>query len=290
MAPQHVERPTEWGVLFALTLAEDREVFSKVRLNKMLALLQRDGFPIPNRFSNLDMGPFDPWIHEDAVLLENRGLVSIDEKPVRNKNPVTIYRLNDKGFRFFQQKYGCLVEALPFKRIFDSKREEVKRSFDMMTSELVDRVHEELLTQVTPEFLEEKMTATEKSLRQLVNTVEGSHDDSCPVCLEVQGSAEFASTSIRNAIDRGLRTKESGKNMIYFNSSQILHWATRLAKHDHVTDVRMDLDDKTTKLREQLCYRLYCLEENAGLYRIAQPIRDESSIGDYLQQHLGGVI
>jgi len=290
MAPQHVEWPTEWGVLLALTLPADREIYSKVRLNKIIALLQRDGFPISNRFYNSVMGPMDFTIHgRDAPLLEKEGLISTDEKPMRNKNPVTSYRLTDKGLGYFQQKYSCIIDSLPYKPLFNATMDEVRRSFHMTTSEIVDRVHEELMTQVAPEVLRQRMMAVAEMLERTIGEVERYHDDSCPVCVEVLGSSEFAIKSIKKAVEQGLDNKSSGKNMVYYNSHQVLHWAQKLARHNHVTDVRLG-DDGLSRLRMAICYRLYCLEENAGRYGIAEPIRDESGLSVFLQQQVGGEI
>ena len=289
MAPQHVDRPTEWGVLFALTLPENRTIKGRVRLNKTLALLQRDGFPIRNRFFNDKMGPFDPLIHEDAIELEHERLVSHEEIPIRNKEPLDIYRLDDKGLRFFQQKYSCLIDNLPYKRLFNAGLDLVRRSFVFSTSELVDRVHEELLTQKPPEVLREKMDSVMNSLGTVASSVEENRLDSCPVCLEVLGCSDFAVKSLKLAIEKGLATRDTGKNMVYYNAQHILHWASKLVRHDHVTDVRLGADE-LSRFRESICYRLYCLEENAELYGIARPIRDESSLKDYLQEHLGGLV
>lgn len=290
MSPQHVEWPTEWGVLFALTLPSDQTISSKVRLNKILALLQRDGFPIQNRFINLEMGPMDFSIHDhDAMLLQKMKYISVDEEPIRNKKPLTVYRLHDEGRKYFQRKYSCIIDNLPYKSTFKSKMDEIRRSFHLATSEIVDRVHLELQTQATPEALREKIDAIEDSLSKTVKVVEQNRDDSCPVCVEILGSSEFAMKSLRNSIEKGLGGNDSGKNMVFYNAAQILYWAEKLARHDHVTDVRTGTDT-LSRLREQVCYRLYCLEENAGHYGIAQPIRDESNLSEYLQQHIGGEI
>jgi DNA-binding PadR family transcriptional regulator len=283
MAVQHSDESRAWGVLFALSLREDRTIFGRVNLNKTLALLQRDGFPIKNRFENRDMGPYDWHIHADAESLEKEKLLDIEEKPTRYDRPVDVYRLNEEGLKLVQRKYPARIETLPYRSIFKAKIDEIRRTFaTYKTPEIVERVHHELLMDMSQEDSEREIAALLSRLSETADESERRRDPSCSVCLDLLGCLDFAITSLSLAVKKTSGTNESSRNLIYFNAKETLHWATKLVRHDHVRFCRAG-EGPQPKLREQLGYRLYCTEELCALYEIVKPIRDELSLKEYIQ-------
>lgn len=112
--------------------------------------------------------------------------------------------------------------------------------------------------------------------------MESRQDDSCSICLEVLGCSDFAIKSMSRVIKIGLDKRESSKNLIYYNCKDLLHWAMKLEYHSHAPDARFGLDS-TSHFRENLAYRLYCLEEINELYEIMEPIRDMESLSERIQ-------
>ena len=87
-----------WGILFALFLMSDRAIYGKVRLNKTLSMLQCEGFPVTNRFVNIQMGPADINVESDAEELERRRLIAIEDIPAKvGKQAGSAYRLRNPG-------------------------------------------------------------------------------------------------------------------------------------------------------------------------------------------------
>lgn len=283
MALQDSESVRAWGVLFALSLKEDRTIYGKVTLNKTLALLQRDGFPIRNKFVNKTWGPFDWHVHSDAEKLASENLVTIEEKPNLNKEPTNVYHLSENGFKSVQQKYSIRIENLPYLPVFRTRLEEIKRKFvSYKTPEIVAKVHEELLIDLGPVDFRRKLESLSTNLNDTADKAEKDRNPTCSVCLDVLGCVDFAITSLDLVILKKLDTNESSKNFVYFDAKEILQWANKLVRHDHVRYTRIG-SDPLSRFREQMGYRLYCTEEICDLYEIVKPIRDELSLSEYVQ-------
>ena len=275
-----------WGVLFALALSEKQTIWGRVNLNKTLALLQRDGFPIKNRFINWRIAPYDWHIHKDAENLERENMVVIDEKPTKYDKPMDVYRLKEEGFREVQKKYSARIECLPYKTLIKAKVEEIRRQFSTYTTpEIVDRVHHDLLMDVSQEEAERTIRLLANRLSECLETTEKGRDMTCFVCLNLLGSLEFAAKSLELSARKANGTDESSKNLIYFNAKEILHWAGKLIGHQH-TRYCESHEGPSPGLREALSYRLYCTEEICNLYQVVKPIRDEHTLMEYLDKVL----
>lgn len=284
MGAQRVEWERPWGILYALSFPRDHAIYGKVKLNKVLAMLQRDGFPISNRFINMQMGPADPAIEGDAELLQGEKLIEIKGIPERvGKRAGDAYWLSGQGFQFVQRKLGPNVEYLPYQSVFKARLAEIKRDFEMFSvDEIVSKIHRELLIDASPEQLERETQSIKENLERIRESVERQEDYSCSICLELLGCSDFAIKSLSHVIRIGLDKRDSSKNLIYYNCKDLLHYALKLKDHIHAPDARFGLDS-TSQLRENLAYRLYCLEEINGLYGIIEPIRDMESLGERLQ-------
>jgi hypothetical protein len=283
MGAYRVQRLTTWEILFALSLPADNTIYSKVRLNKTLALLQRDGFPIKNRFINEQMGPFDGNVHSDAEILAENGLIEISEKPTGKGSPCVVYKMKADGLRALHQKYSDRIENLPHQKAIRQSLEEIKRNFvSYKTAEIVDRVHKDLLIDCTPQEFKNAVYQHLNLLRSSMTHLESRWDDGCPVCLEVLGAVDFAIRSLESVFEKELSNKESGKNMIFYNAKQVLQWAEKSKSHNHVTDVRLQ-NDQLSLWREWIGHRLSCLESIGETYEIIKPVKDEESLGEYIE-------
>jgi hypothetical protein len=280
------EDPVEaraWGVLFALSLRGDGTIRGRVTLNKTMAMLQRDGFPIRNKFITKEKGPYDQLIHKDAKSLERGRMIEIEEKETRYKSDVTIYHLRDEGLAEVQKEYAIRIESLPYRKIFKAHLEEIQRKFSAYTTpEIVEKVHHELLMDIEDDDAEEEMEELVTNLMVARDAAETDRDRTCFICLNLLGSLDFAVTSLGMAIKKTVGTKSSSKNLIYFNAKEILRLADRLSGHDHMRYSRPG-EGPLAGFRDHLGYRLYCAEQLSDLYEIVKPIRDELSLKEYIQ-------
>jgi len=283
-----LEDPVEaraWGVLFALSLRGDGTISGRVTLNKTLALLQRDGFPIENQFINKDMGPYDWHIHEDAEDLEKERLVEIWEKPTKHARDTTVYQLRDEGRKEVLDRYAEKILTLPYPRIFNSRLEEIKNRFaEFSTPEIVVKVHQELLMDIQEEDARVEMDNLVTDLMVAEDEAETDRDRTCFICLNLLGSLDFAATALSMALKKTQtrNTNSSSKNLIYFNAKETLHWAHKLMRHEHLRYCRPS-EGPLAGFRDQLAYRLFCTEELSGHYGIVKPIRDELTLNEYVQ-------
>jgi len=278
-----VERPTTLGVLFALSLSRDNAIHGKVRLNKTLALLQCEGFPIKNRFINQKLGPFDGTIHSDAEILEENHHITIEDLPTGHEEPCKVYKIKEEGLRHFREQFLPRIENLPHQRAFSSRISEIKMNFSSYrTPEIVERVHRDLLIDFTLEEFSKALDQNHESLKGLMTIAERRWDHGCPICLEILGATDFAMKSIEQVIDTELDNQKSGKNMIYYNTNNMINWADKLKDHAHITDVRLK-DDQSSLWREWMGHRLFCLESIGETYGIIKPLRDERSLLEYIQ-------
>ncbi|MCJ7464606.1 MAG: hypothetical protein MUO81_07695 [Thermoplasmata archaeon] len=281
-----LEDPDEaraWGVLFALSLRGDGTISGRVTLNKTLALLQRDGFPIENKFITKDRGPYDRLIHLDAEDLEKQKLLEINEKTTKRERPTTIYHLRDEGLGEVHRRYSARIESMPYQRIFRAHLEEIKRRFsEYTTPEIVDKVHHELLMDIDEDDAHREMDDLVTDLMVAQDEAETDRNRTCFICLNLLGSLDFAVTSLSQAVKRTHNTNSSSKNLIYFNAKESLYWAQKLMRHEHVRYSRPG-EGPLAGFREQLGYRLFCTEGLSGRYEIVKPIRDELSLKQYIE-------
>jgi len=283
MILEGLDEPRAWGVLFALSLREDQTISGRVTLNKTLALLQRDGFPVKNRFVNKEKGPYDWHIHKDAEGLEREKLLEIEEKPTKYNYPVSVYHLNDDGLKEVQKKYTARIENLPYENIFKARLEQIKREFsEYKTPEIVERVHHDLLMDISEEDAGKDIDELLTELMVARDAAETDRERTCFVCLNLLGCLDLAVTSLTLAVKKTYGTNKSSKNFIYFNAKETLYWAEKLMRHDHIRYCRPG-EGPLPEFREQLGYRLYCTEALCDLYQIVKPIRDELTLKEYIQ-------
>ena len=281
-----LESPDEaraWGVLFALSLRGDGVISGRVTLNKTLALLQRDGFPIENRFITKEKGPYDRLIHLDAEDLEKQKLLEITEKTTKRGYSTTIYHLRDEGLEEVHKWYSARIESMPYQRIFRAHLEEIKREFlEFTTPEIVDKVHHELLMDIEEEDAKREMDDLVTNLMIARDAAETDREKTCFICLNLLGSLDFAAESLRLAMKKADGTNVSSKNLIYYNAKDTLHWADKLPDHQHLKYCR-DGEGPLAGPRERLGFRLFCTERLSSRYDVIKPIRDEASLNEYIQ-------
>lgn len=264
--------PRDWAVLLALGMCED-EIDGKVKLNKAIALLQRDGFPIPNRFKNIDMGPFDEEVHNGAKRLEKENYLEIKEVPTSYDNHMVVYKLSDEGKVHLKEEIEPFIlgmyRHLPF---FNCFMENFRHIGTMITGlrspDLVENVHVALFMDRRNAF-KDALLGTIDALEMTLDELVKKKDEDCAICVETLGSADFALRSLK-AVESRYDEKNSGNNMALYNSRQILELARSSAGHGHDSEARVIGNDPFDS-RLQIQYRLFCLETNVKNYGIIEP-------------------
>lgn len=133
--------------LLALTYPDGR-VQGSVRANKLLADLQREGFPTAMRFKNIEMGPASLDLAPSAKDAEEHGRLRLEKVPMEQEgvDPRTDFVLTDAG--------AAHVHDVVFPALNDHPRAEVFRevlsrflheSRFEKTVDLIERSHETLM-------------------------------------------------------------------------------------------------------------------------------------------------
>lgn len=272
--------PEEWGILFTLAI-HSKPIYGKVRLNKALALLQRDGFPIGNKFVNGQMGPYDEKIDYQTERLEKEGFISIEIEDTEYDNPLYIYKMTKEGEIYYRNEKSRMVQQLnelPFSRLLSEYLQVIEQQIKMLrTNNMIDMVHNELYLDDYQTFLN-KLKENKYEIGKVFKTVENKFDDNCPICLEILGALDFANMAL-NEIEKKCNTDPySGKNFILYNTEKLLAASKSLMFHKHIIGSEV-VKEEVSRNRESILHRLHCIEYNGMHYDIIQPVKiieDES--------------
>jgi hypothetical protein len=108
-----------WETLQVAASHRDRQVQSVLRLTKQLAFLQREGFPIPIRFRNIDMGPASLDVRHRARAAESQGLLRITTTPkaagLRERED---FLLTDRGEAYVREELMPAFQELPRGKLY----------------------------------------------------------------------------------------------------------------------------------------------------------------------------
>jgi len=280
MAEQPRVWPEEYGVVFALGMCSG-EIKGKVKLNKALALLQRDGFPIRNKFKNAPMGPHDAKIDTTAQEMEKDHLISIKEEPTTyDKNRIS-YRLKREGQTYLEDDFReqfAFANNQPFSlALLENFKKTQNNVLTLKTTKLVEQVHEELGLD-NEGNLRHDIGQVRGALGQESFIAEKGVDPSCPICLEVLGSLDFAMRSLDAMLESEKRWfttgwQDSGKSFILFSALRLIDYSKEFRRHQHNLDVRLNKDDSISLMRSRVLLRLHCIEYNGVLYDLIHPFQ-----------------
>lgn len=290
MGPIRRLTPCE-GVLYALYLA-DGEVFGITRLNKLLARLQRDGFPITNQFFNAKMGPYDPEIDSYTAQLSDDGLITKTTSASEYyENDRQDFFLTPSGHQYIESEIVPLINVDPFYGHFmEFYLNHVKDNYKKWAiPHLVNVTHEELF--ISPDnskFLAESFK-TRESLIQRFNDIERSYRDFCYIDLVLLGSLEFPIRCLERILAGDINDRATGKNNILVKSKCLLDnidgFLPRFNLRCEPCIRDLECKDGTNCLSKSLYdikYYLHCIESNAGYYNILEPFNDDWDLVDYM--------
>ncbi len=207
-------------------------------MNKALAMLQRDGFPVPNIFVNHKMGPYDKKIDVTTEQMEKDHILSIDAKPTNYSDPIYIYSLTREGEKYYQENAQEILESYtrePYVLSLQDNYKIIKDEIKLKTNNLVEKVHTDLYLDDLALYLQ-RVKETNFMTKRMMCNYEKRFDDGCPICLELLGALDFSQRALE-IIERDRWTdKQAGKNFILYNSERLLKVGNLLRNHNHIND------------------------------------------------------
>lgn len=279
------ELEDHWGILF-VTWASKGILSSKVRLNKILSLLQREGFPIRNKFINAPMGPYDEKIDFQAEELENAKLLKIERIP-KEKNDMLRYKITDKGTKYVKNDIIPILDNIPNKNIFVKNFIKVNRMFKVVkTEELIKHVHEVLYLD-DPVLFYNNLKKSQKIIQNDYEKIKNNYVDFCSLNLTLLGFLEFTNESLENIIGNEWKKPFTGKNHVLYNTEQLIEVLNKqkFTKNDifkKCIEKNECLSHPCSIMDEKLKHRFHCIEYNSDLYNIKNAINFETADFDEL--------
>jgi len=285
------ELPKGWGVLYSSYLGEGK-VLGKVRLNKFLARLQRDGFPIENVFINAELGPYDEKIDIEALELERKGLLQIEEHPKPDaKHDRCDFYLTDIGQAYVEQKILPKLERHPFNRFLKECSELVVKEYtNREIEDIIETTHNELYLSNFSKFLEE-LNKTRNALSDEFKQLEKEFQGFCYISLILLGATEFAIRALDEIQREKWEQPTTGKNNVLYNSKELLKAVQSFREVN-----RLPLKDCSHSkkcligrrcLSKQIAYskyKLHCIEWSSKVYDILEPFDEEQDLIDYMTE------
>jgi hypothetical protein len=269
------EWPNDWGILFAAYVSD--RIYGKVRLNKFLSLLQREGFPIKNKFIIEEMGPYDKNIAKQAEKLSERGLISIKEKDINQDSPLFIYEITENGKNYTQENIFPLLNKMPDKIAFKCSFISV-RDFILFTklNKIVSDIHNQLILDDSEQFLAELRT-TQNKIDYEFNNLQKESIDFCHINLDFLGFFEFTSESLQKINTELSDNPFVGKNHVLYNAKKLIE---RFEIVKDTFNAKIKLCRKEGCCLEYPCpiydkllnHRFRCIEFNSDLYEIKEAI------------------
>ncbi len=262
--------PDGWAILFA-TFAHGGRIYGKVRLNKYLAILQREGFPVPNRFENHQMGPHDWHIDDEASRLVSSDLLLIEKQPSGKPLERVEYHITARGVQFVRQSIFPRIDVLPFGASIRTVIVATTHLFRNHTDEIVKSLHKDLYLDDHQAFVKH-LYATADETKVLMESVESSSSEDCELCMDLLGTLEFSLRALSEIRQSHLDDGLTGKHNVLFNAERLEEIVRDGIKHRHTPFVDDSSPAEDRILSERLKHRLHCLEYNADLYGILTPI------------------
>lgn len=280
----------EEGILYALYLA-DGKVLGKTRLNKLIARLQRDGFPITNYFINAQMGPYDPEIDIKTSDLHDNGYIhkSFTSHPENDRED---FQLTQYGTNYVVEVIVPKVKEYPFyDYAFDSFSSVRYEYLHSPILPLVGKVHNELYISEDISIFLTELNSIIEDLVSKFDQLESNYINYCYTTLSLLGTLEFTIRCLRKIQESYLYDKMTGKNNILVLSKQLSEkikaYINKFGTIDRdCFDAKCCLHGINCQSRELdgVDYKFRSIEWNAKTYQILQPFSEEWELTNYMTE------
>ncbi|MFZ2471814.1 MAG: hypothetical protein WAW52_07725 [Methanothrix sp.] len=277
------------GILYSIYLS-DGEVLGKVRLNKLMARLQREGFPITNRFINERMGPYDAMIDGYASELCGDHLISQSLSPrPQHYNDREDFRLTAEGIAFVEQNILPAIKDHPYYNHLIYSFSNIKHEYKHLSiKNLVDNVHDELCLSDNKSVFLLELDNTKKKMMAEFDKLEAGFIDYCYASMVLLGSLEFAIRAITKIQEGKWDNNETGKNNILYNSQKLLESVSSsqtiinsIQPACMVQRACLNGMDCVAEELNKIKYGLYRIEWNSEIYQILRPFDRDYDLNDY---------
>lgn len=261
-----------WETLFVAALSPEKKTRGIVYLNKVLAKLQRHGFPIPIRFRNLPMGPASKDVGRRARRASKAGFLEPTRTPMGPGYRDRLdWELTEAGFRYVKEEIVPTLSALEGgHQDLQLVQKEMRELKHKSGNALKDESHEALILD-DPELFAERY---EELLEELGGWARFFAEEVTP-----RSDAELAAGAAVELALMALEEKKKEATDWFSDSTGIRHvfWNA-----ERLTDVLEEIIDEDEidatpwdDEREEIERLLQALERNCEYYDMPLPSEEE---------------
>lgn len=260
-----------WEIAIVAATSPRRRIEGLTKANKVLARLQREGFPIGLQFRNIQMGPASQELLPRAQRAERRGHLRIETVPLRAEglDDRIDFVLTDAGLGYVKD---TVLPAMKEHSKSDLLHAAFRRAFEacqhLPTSALVHEAHDSLHLDDRPVLLGTYL-ATRRELEDRFARVEAAGRPRDRFALTVGATLDFAVEAIV-AIEPGIsdpHDNSTGKNHVLALCEELVDL---LGQMDRLEPLRL-----AKGIEPDLERVLNALEVNCGIYGLVPVITDE---------------
>jgi DNA-binding PadR family transcriptional regulator len=259
-----------WETLQLAAVHRDGQVRSLLRLNKQLAYLQREGFPIPIQFTNIEMGPASSEVKRRASAAEQKGLLVLQKTPVEGLKDREEFHLTDEGRAYVKREVMPALHDHPRGKLYIEVFADVLPRIQFRkNTELVEDIHRSLYLDDPEQFFEAYVSAKKRlddwrtkledwRPREKADLTAGAAIELGSMALEAIADAVASETD-----------QSTGKNNLLWNCERLVE----------LLEIHQALDGKARAPAKAMTHSfdriLNALEVNAGVYGVLHIPTDE---------------
>jgi len=267
--------PDSWGIPFIIYTYNG--IFrGKVRLNKILSMLQREGFPVKNIFINAEMGPYDETIDLEVEQLKDDGIIIYKEEPTSHENNMLVYELTSNGVNIVKNDIIKRINDFPYPKGFLASLKKILALKFSTTKDIISMSHKELFLDDLKSFIIESHKTYDR-LNDIYKSMEDNFIDYCSSYLYQIGMIEFTIESLKRIIESEYDSPTTGKNHVLYNSKILIklletHDIRKQKKFKDCKEIGYCNFAECPILSDILEHRFHCIEYNSSIYGIQQMI------------------
>lgn len=214
-----------WETLQLAAIQRDREVRSLVRLNKQLAYLQREGYPIPIAFRNIEMGPASLEVRRRAERAGKQGLLELKKTPMgEGLKDLESFALTNEGRKYVQSEVMPAlqghVRSKLFLDIFTSTMSEIQFK---KNPELIEGIHKSLRLDDREEF-QKAFVETKQRVDEWRKKIDETWRPKTRLEVAAGSTVEFASMALEAAqpLVADEHDDSTGKHNVVWNCERLV--------------------------------------------------------------------